>query len=98
MAALRYDNEILQKHYAPISQEVERGLPRLLQSNWPFDLVTVVPHPVAWPDEPWVDLVNDAKDEFEVDDALQLSLRAGYRACIYIALLYRLTCCLFRSK
>lgn len=34
-----------------------------------FDLDTVVPHPVAWPNEPWINLVNEAKDEFEVDDA-----------------------------
>ena len=30
----------------------------------------MVPHPVAWPDEPWVDLVNIAKEEFEVDNAI----------------------------
>ena len=30
----------------------------------------MVTHPVAWPDEPWVDLENAAKDAFEVNDAI----------------------------
>ena len=69
MAALRYDNEIFQMYYAPVPQEVERGLPRPLQPNRLFDHDRVVPHPVAWPHESCVDLVNAAEDEFEVDDA-----------------------------
>ena len=40
-----------------------------MQPNQPLDLDIIVPHPVAWPDEPWVDFVNIAKDEFEVDGA-----------------------------
>lgn len=56
-------------YHAPILHEVEPGLPRPLQPNQPFDLHVVVPHPVAWPDKPWVDLVNAAKGKFEVDDA-----------------------------
>lgn len=66
MAALRYDSYVLQMYYSPIPQEVEQRLQWPLR---PFDLDTVVPHPVAWPNEPWVDLVDMAKDEFEVDDA-----------------------------
>ena len=69
IAALRYGSYMLQMYYAPISQEVELGLARPLQPNRPYDIDTVVPHPVAWPDELWVDLVNAAKDEFEVNDA-----------------------------
>ena len=61
---------ILQMYYAPTLREVELRLPRPLQPNRPFDLNTVVPHLVAWPNEPWVDLVNAAKDKFEVDDAI----------------------------
>ena len=66
MAALRYDNEILQMYYAPIPQEVKRRLKRPLRL---FDQDTVIPHPVAWPNERWVDVIDVAKDEFEVDDA-----------------------------
>lgn len=40
-----------------------------LQPNRPFNLGITVPHLVAWPGEPWVDFVNIAKDEFEVDCA-----------------------------
>lgn len=68
---LRYKNEILQMYCAPISHwEIDWGLPRPLQPNLPFDFDTVVGHPVRWPDQPWVDLVNAAKEEFEVDNAI----------------------------
>ena len=71
MVALRCKNEILQMYYAPIPHwEIDRSLPRLLQPNLPFDFDTVVGHPVAWPDQPWIDLVNAAKEEFEVDNAI----------------------------
>jgi len=40
-----------------------------LQPNRPFNLGITVPRLVAWPGEPWVDFVNIAKDEFEVDCA-----------------------------
>lgn len=56
-------------YYAPIPQ-VEWGLPQPLQRNLPFDFNTVVCHPVAWPDQPWVDLLNTAKDKFEVDNTI----------------------------
>lgn len=54
----------------PIPEEVERRLPRPLRHERPFDLETRVPPPVQLPaDEPWVEILNDAKDEFEVDGA-----------------------------
>ena len=62
IAALHYDSTIFEMYHAPISQEVERGLPRPLQPNSPFDLDTVIPHPVAWPHKPW--------NEFEVDNVV----------------------------
>ena len=45
--------------------------PRPLRPQWPFtDLDDRVPHPVRLPDyEPWVEILNDAKDEFEVHGA-----------------------------
>ena len=63
MAALRYDSSVLDKYYAPISKDVERRLSRPFQPSRPFDLN----HPFAWPHKPWVDFVNIAKGEFEVD-------------------------------
>ena len=55
----------------PIPEAEERLLPRPLRPQWPFtDLDDRVPHPVALPAyEPWVEKLNDAKDEFEVDGA-----------------------------
>ena len=51
--------------------EAEERLPRQLRPQWPFtDLDDRVPHPVRLPAyEPWVEILNDAKDEFEVDGA-----------------------------
>ena len=44
---------------------------RPLRPQWPFtDLDDRVPHPVRLPAyEPWAEILNDAKDEFEVDGA-----------------------------
>ena len=72
MAALRYGDEVLHMYYAPIPQEVEEELPWPLQPGrgHPFDLDKEVPHFIVWPNETWVELVNVAKDEFEVDDAI----------------------------
>ena len=55
----------------PIPEAEERLLPRPLRPQWPFtDLDDRVPHPVRFPAyEPWVEILNDAKDEFEVDGA-----------------------------
>ena len=55
----------------PIPEAEERLLPRLLLPQWPFtDLDDRAPHPVRLPAyEPWVEILNDAKDEFEVDGA-----------------------------
>ena len=55
----------------PIPEAEERLLPRPLRPQWPFtDLDHRVPHPVRLPAyEPWVEILNDAKDEFEVDGA-----------------------------
>ena len=55
----------------PIPEAEERLLPRPLQPQWPFtDLDDRVPHPERLPAyEPWVEILNDAKDEFEVDGA-----------------------------
>ena len=52
----------------PIPEAEERLPPR---PQWPFtDLDDRVPHPVRLPAyEPWVEILNDAKDEFEVDGA-----------------------------
>ena len=69
MAALLYDNEVLQMYYGPISENIERRVPLPLQPNWPFDLDIVLPQPVAWPNKPWINFVNTFKDEFEVDGA-----------------------------
>ena len=45
--------------------------PRPLRPQWPFtDLDDRVSHPVRLPAyEPWVEILNDAKDELEVDGA-----------------------------
>lgn len=58
--------------YASIPQEVEEELPWPLQPGrgQPFDLDQEVLHLIAWPNETWVELLNVAKDEFEVDDAI----------------------------
>ena len=55
----------------PIPEAQERLLPRPLRPQWPFtDLDDHVPHPVRLPaDASWVEILNDAKDEFEVDGA-----------------------------
>ena len=55
----------------PIPEAEERLLPRPLRPQWPFtDLDDRVPHPERLPVyEPWVAILNDAKDEFEVDGA-----------------------------
>ena len=55
----------------PIPEAEERLLPRPLRPQWPFtDLDDRVPHPVRLPAyEPWVEILNGAKDEFEVDGA-----------------------------
>ena len=55
----------------PIPEAEDRLPPWPLRPQWPFtDLDDRVPHPVkllAY--EPWVEILNDAKDEFEVDGA-----------------------------
>ena len=45
--------------------------PRPLRPQWPFtDLDDRVPHPVRLPAyEPWVEILNDAKDKFDVNGA-----------------------------
>ena len=55
----------------PIPEAEETLLPRPLRPQWPFtDLDDHVPHPVRLPaDVSWVEILNDAKDEFEVDGA-----------------------------
>ena len=54
----------------PISEAEERLLTRPLRPQWPFtDLDDRVPHPVRLPVESWVEILNGAKDEFEVDGA-----------------------------
>ena len=54
-----------------IPEAEERLLPRPLRPQWPFtDLDDHVPHPVRLPaDVSWVEILNDAKDEFEVAGA-----------------------------
>ena len=53
----------------PIPEAEERLPPRPLRPQWPFtNLDDRVPHPVRLPAyKPWVEILNDAKDEFEVD-------------------------------
>ena len=54
----------------PIPEDVERRLPRPLRPQTPFiDLDVRVPAPVQLPKDPWVEILTDAKDEFEVDGA-----------------------------
>ena len=54
----------------PIPENEERHLPRPLRPQRPFtDLDDQVPPPVRLPADQWVEIPNDAKDEFEVDDA-----------------------------
>ena len=53
-----------------IPEGEERLLPRPLRPQWPFtDLDDHVPHPVRLPAGSWVEILDDAKDEFEVDGA-----------------------------
>ena len=87
MAALHYDNEILQMYYAPFPQEVEQRLLEPFRMRWPlempFDLDKVVPHPVKWPEgedkEKLAEAVKRCKDEFEVDDAIAVFLLGGWK-------------------
>ena len=55
----------------PIPEAEEGLLPQPLRPQWPFtDLDDRVPHPERLPAyEPWVEILNDAKDEFVVDGA-----------------------------
>ncbi|MEW8615753.1 MAG: hypothetical protein AB2610_21560, partial [Candidatus Thiodiazotropha sp.] len=54
----------------PIPEDEERRLPRPLRPQRPFtDLDDQVPPPVRLPADQWVEILNDAKDEFEVDGA-----------------------------
>ena len=47
-----------------------KDLPRPLRPQWPFtDLDDRVPNPVRLPAGSWVEILDDAKDEFEVDGA-----------------------------
>ena len=53
-----------------IPEAEERLLPRPLRPQWPFtDLGDRVSHPVRPPAGSWVEILDDAKDEFEVDGA-----------------------------
>ena len=56
----------------PIPEAEERLLPRPIRPQWPFtDLDDRAPHPVRLPAyEPWVEILNDAKDEYEIDGAV----------------------------
>ena len=52
----------------PIPEDEERHLPRPLRPQRPFtDLDDQVPPPVRLTADQWVEILNDAKDEFEVD-------------------------------
>ena len=54
----------------PIPEDEERHLPWPLRPQRPFtDLDDLVPPPVMLPADQWVEILNDAKDEFEVDGA-----------------------------
>ena len=54
----------------PIPEDEERHLPRPLRPQRPFtDLDDQVPPPVRLPADQWNEILNDAKDEFEVDGA-----------------------------
>ena len=54
----------------PIPEDKERRLPRPLQSQRPFtDLDDQVPPPARLPADHRVEILNDAKDEFQVDGA-----------------------------
>ena len=54
----------------PIPEDEERRLPRSLRPQWPFtDLNDQVPLSVRLPVDQWVEIHNDAIDEFEVDGA-----------------------------
>ena len=54
----------------PIPEDEERHLPRPLRPQRPFtDLDDQVPPPVRLPADQWVEILIDAKDEFEDDGA-----------------------------
>ena len=54
----------------PIPEDEERRLPRPLRPKRPFtDLDDQVPPSVRLPADQWVEILNDAKDKFEVDGA-----------------------------
>ena len=56
--------------YQPIPEDEERRLPQPLRPQRPFtDLDDQVPPPVSLPADQWVEILNDPKDEFEVDGA-----------------------------
>ena len=54
----------------PIPEDEEGRLPRPLRPQRPFtDLDDQVHPPVRFPADQWVEILNDAKDELEVDGA-----------------------------
>ena len=58
----------------PIPEDVERHLPWSIQPQRPFiDLDDLVPFLVQPPADEWVEILNDAKDEFEVDGTAAVS-------------------------
>jgi hypothetical protein len=72
----KYINEILAEYEPgfildePIPEDVERRLPKPLRPQRPFiNLDAQVPAPVPLPTDPWVEILTDAKEEFEVDGA-----------------------------
>ena len=52
----------------PIPEDEDRHLPRPLRPHRPFtDLDDQVPPPVRLPADQWVEILSDAKDEFDID-------------------------------
>ena len=73
--------------HQPIPEDEERRLPRPLRPRRPFtDLDDQVPPSVRLPADQWVKILDDAKDEFEVDGALQSSLLGGWKERTHLTL------------
>ena len=66
----------------PIPEDEERRLPRPLRPQWPFtDLDDQVPPPVRLPADQRVEILNNAKDEFEVDGTAAVFSTWGRGGC-----------------
>ena len=68
-------------------EEILAELPDPVPEGQQFtNLDDQVPPPVRLPADQWVEILNDAKDEFEIDGPLQSSLLGGWKNMTHLTL------------